>query len=504
MKFAVPQTAGLSAHWRGTGSFVTSFWLRWALPWVLLSLLVDGLAWIHLRGDWLWATSVALLLLWPLLLLVVVWGGVGAWRAAQPFIQLGGLPLWAYLGRAGVVLGGVFSLATLVLHAAPQMPGWLMLAVGHEPLGRLQAQSSPDGRRLQLKGAVGMGDAARVQQWLVAAPAAQLIELDSPGGRLHEARQIAAVLRERKLATRVTGRCEDACMLVFMAGAARQAMPAAQLGFRRAAVGSLNPAFRIAARADVAAAYQQAGLPAPLVERALGGSRSTTWVLDQHDLLASGLIGVPGRPLDVELPPGTDAPIFEYADALRSNPVWQALERRFPGTVAAAALDMQQAHRAGADAETVQITAQAVVRPLWARLPSQVEAPLREKLVRLLIDELRSLEDADPQRCARLLAGDVTVRRQLPLALGLREAEWLTDALAEPPAAATAPGSPGVELEVIRRVLGRGAPAVLSSLRAPGRQARMSCASLTAMLEEVVKLAIPERRLALRLIAEPS
>jgi hypothetical protein len=139
-----------------------------------------------------------------------------------------------------------------------------------------------------------------------------------------------------------------------------------------------------------------------------------------------------------------------------------------------------------------------------ARLPSQVDAPLREKLVRLFIDELRSLDDADPQRCARLLAGDVTVRRQLPLALGLREAEWLTDALAEPPLASTAPSSSGVELEVIRRVLGRGAPAVLSNLRAPGRQPAMSCASLQALLEEVVKLAIPERRLALRLIAEPS
>jgi hypothetical protein len=213
---------------------------------------------------------------------------------------------------------------------------------------------------------------------------------------------------------------------------------------------------------------------------------------------------VPGRPLDVELPSGPDAPVFEYADALRSNPVWQALETRFPGTVAAAAMDMWQASRAGADAETIQLAAQAVVRPLWARLPAQVDAPLREKLVRLLIDELRSLDDADPQRCARLLTGDVTVRRQLPLALVQREAEWLEDAVAEPPLDNTAPGASGAQLEVIRRVLGRGAPAVLASLRAPGRQPQISCASLVALLEEVVKLAIPERRLALRLIAEPS
>jgi hypothetical protein len=403
--------------------------------------------------------------------------------------------------RSSLVAAGLVTAVSVVLDVLPQYRGWVTLARGQEPSGGLQSRLSANGQRLQWSGAIGLGDAERVRRWLDAAPQVQLVELDSPGGRLDEARQIAQALAERGASTRVTGQCVDSCLLLFMAGRTRQLSPQGQLGFQRPVAGSWLPLFRQPVVRQVAEAYRGAGLPEAVIQQAVGGARSVVWMLDSLDIQSAGLVGVPNRPLDVALPFGPTAPLDEYVDALASSRFWRALAVRHPGSLEAAAQRMLAARADGGEGDTLQLAAQSVLLPLWRPLVALTEAPLQQKFAALLADELRALGSSGPPACALLLAGDIGVRRPLPVPLVLREAEWLMDALAETPTAAQPRPLTAIELEVVRRKLGSAAPQALAALQPGPALHRPGCSAATELLDAVASLPIPERRLALRLLA---
>lgn len=143
------------AHWRGELPLAASVWLCFALPLTFLDLAAGALTtWIHLGGSHLQAASLTLLLVWPLLIVGVAWGGVGVWRAAGAYARGRGALLWVGAARVAVVLAMLCVLTAVASSLVPQVGGWLVLARGADPLGTLQAQLTPDGRRLQLSQAM--------------------------------------------------------------------------------------------------------------------------------------------------------------------------------------------------------------------------------------------------------------------------------------------------------------------------------------------------------------
>ena len=495
----------LAAHWRGELPLPRAFWLHFVLPVGLAGLLVGGLGTaLAVHGDRLQAGSAALLMAWPLLCVLAVWAAPGAWRSARAHVQRGGAPLWA-LAAQGAVLLVLAALAVATgAHFVPHIADHVKLAQGGDPLGPLQATLTHDGRRLRLVGPMGQGDAARVLRLLQDAPQVALIELQSPGGRVAEALQIAQAVRSRAAQTRAVGPCDNACVLVFLAGSARQVMPGAGLGFHRLPVPSFNPLWRSQARREQVALWRQAGLPEAFILNTLSSPPSAAWRPNSGELLAAGLIGVPDRPLDIALPAAGGALPADYADALTSNPVWQAIEARYPGTVETAAQRMHGARAGPADDDTTQVEAQRVMQALVSDLLHHAGPEIRLQFVALLADQLDTLGPGAADRCTALLAGDAAALRGMPATLARRESAWLVDAAAERGRGAAAGRRSGLELEVVRRTLGDRAPALLQGL---GRQAQADgrgprCELATALIKEVLLLPAAERRLALRLMYE--
>ena len=188
----------LVAHARGELSLPCSFWLNYALPSALTSLAIGALATgIHLAGEALRAAGLALLVTWPLAVLIEAWGATGAWRAAGAHLRRGGTASWAHAARAALLLLSLASLASVALNFVPRLGELVQLAQGADPRGQVQAELSADGRALRLRGHLGMGDAERVQQLLARSGGVQRLELDSAGGRFHEARLLAEALRAK-------------------------------------------------------------------------------------------------------------------------------------------------------------------------------------------------------------------------------------------------------------------------------------------------------------------
>lgn len=497
-------------HW--IGELPLSESLVQALAWPLPMLLALGalqaaaaLSLAALRGG-----AFLLLLGWPLLAAVVVWGVVGVWRAAD-----------TAAGRAAAVRGakssapwqrtGARTIAVLVavvvlglgaINALPRVPELVLLALGRDPLGSVELTVSADGRRLYVKGPLGLGSAAQVQRRLDDAPQLRWVVLDSAHGRLPEALRIGAALRARGLRTRASGECSGACAFAFLSGERRQLLPGARLGLRRLSAGRFNPPYQGLLNRSFGHRLAAAGLTPHLARKTLATPPPRTWYPEADEQAAAGLVTVPERPLDVELPDPRGAVLSDYAEALSVSALWQALERRFPGLQAQAAERMTAASVQGGQA--VQHAAQQVVSALLPSLLARASPETRWLYAEILLAQMQALQH-DPASCSALLLGDVAAQRLLPRELAWREAEWLLGALAETPRTEPVRRPKPLELEVIRRTLGMRAPELLAGLWRPSPALPAGvpdCARGQAMLAELGTLAAPQRRLALRLIFE--
>jgi hypothetical protein len=492
----------LSRHWHGELSLPISFWLNLILLPLPLGFALGALTtWVSLLGEQMRSGSIAWLIVWPLVLAFDAWCLVGAWRSAVLHLERGGRWLWAALARVVVVISLLGTLASAAFNFAPHVGEYLQMARGIDPIGKLEMTLSPDGRRLRLQGPVGMGDAGRLRTLLTQSSQLRVLELDSPGGRLKEAERIAALLHERAPQVRVTGPCESACTLLFMAGSPRRMMPAGRLGFHRASAGTFNPLLDELANRELASIYRQAGVPDDYIKQTLNTPSWRMWYPQTTDLVANGLVSAAPRSLDIELPKREGSQASDMVDALDLHDTWQALERRFPGTLALAAERMQAVRVAGASDDDTQLAGQQLVQPLLPTLLLHAGPEVRAQFLSLLSAQLETSRPGGTAACQALMQGKTATRRAMPPTLGEREAAWLIDATKEPPRSAPPRATTALEQEVLRRRLGDRSPAWLGTLWGPHSTAR-DCDKSIALLAEVARLPAAERRLATRLVFE--
>lgn len=495
----------LARYWRGGCGPKASLCWGFVLPWLLATLLLEAIAsWMQISGDGLRGGSVALLLGWPLAVLLLIWAAVGACRAA--FARRAGLSrtnrAWGWLVLAVVAAGLVSMALGLLFSFGAQARSYVALARGADPLGQTVATASPNGRRLRLEGPIGQGDAARVLTRLGELPELRLLELDMAGGRLAEARRLAIAVSDRGLQTRVVGACNNACVMVYLAGTGRQLAPEGRLGFHRLAPVSVNPVFAALIRHGHAALYRQVGLPEVFITKLNATSPGGLWQPETDELLSAGLVGVAGRPLDVALPGPAGTPAAEYVEALRTHWIWRALDARHVGTIAAASERMAAARDAGGDNEITQTAGQHVIEVLLPRLVADAGPGLWEPFSTLLAEQLAATQALAPEGCAAVMTGDAKARRRLPTPLQMREAEWLAAALAEPVPEGPPRKTSALEREVMDRSLGQGVAALLPGMLG-ARSRQSSCAQAIALLAAVDALPPAERRLARRIMFSP-
>jgi hypothetical protein len=491
-----------SRHWHGELSLPVSFWVNLILLPLPLGFALGALnTWVSLLGEQMRSGSIAWLIFWPIALAFDTWCLVGTWRSAVLHPERGGQWLWAAIARVLVAIGLLGTVASAVFNYLPNISNYVQMARGIDPIGKLQMTLSPDGRRLRLDGPVGMGDAGRLQALLGQSNSLRIVELQSPGGRVREADRIATLLRARTPQVRVTGPCESACTLLFMAGSPRHMLPAGRLGFHRASTGSFNPLLDEIVNRELADIYAQAGLPPALISRALSTPPWRMWYPETQELASQGLLSAPKRTLDAALPKREGAQLNDIVDALDMHDTWQALERRFPGTLADAAARLHSAREGGASDDDAQLAAQRVVEPLLPTLLSHAGPEVREQFMMLLGAQVASARAGGAAACQSLLSGEASIRRAMPPALAEREANWLIDASKEPPRAGPPRAVSGIEQEVLRRRLGDRAPAWLGSLWGPQATPR-DCDKSIGLLDEVARLPTAERRLATRLVFE--
>lgn len=276
-------------HWRGNLPLPLSYWINGSLV-AGLTLALTGLARSRIeQGDTsLRLASAGVLGLMLLGLVVWLWSAVGIWRSAGRHVGRGGSAFWAFAARAMVVLGALNTAAQLV-SLSPVVAEFSQIAAGDDPIGA-KANLVVSGDTLALTGWIAAGTADEVAKALDTHPSVRRVALQSSGGRIRDARQIAATMVRHKLDTVATGECASSCTIIFLAGARRYAEVGASLGFHSPSAVGMNDSEAQRASPDMRAAYERAGLPPAFIAKALNTPSGSLWHPTELELVDAGVI----------------------------------------------------------------------------------------------------------------------------------------------------------------------------------------------------------------------
>ncbi|WP_420242108.1 hypothetical protein [Roseiterribacter gracilis] len=457
----------LGRHWRGELPLAQSYWVGFWLVGVAINValyVAGGDLESHTTSYNMWFALGAVLVG----ALIGIWQIVGVWRAAAHASRR----VWRGLVRLHMALVAS-ALVLAVLFVGVMIDQIAPLLAGIDPLGSASIETLRGGRVVSLRGPIGSGDAQRFAAVMQRSPNAKLLLLDSPGGRINEAFQMADVVAARGVTTAIVqGRCASACTLLFANGKDRLSSKAV-FGFHRPGglpgsqvllrVSKLDEVFRTK--------LVRAGIDGAFADRGLAVPTSSLWTPTIEELTAAHVVTGPAvAPLGVALaqPPQAqlerDFASSQLLEAMRtskrSNAIWL--------TAASVAATYGLAGASAADLE-------AATRPEWGHAASLAmtgaDAAQLDRLMQHSLEIMRAQQATAPQLChARLMRFPVEDTSLSP-AQQAREREIALAAL-------TAEPLPASQRVVIETVAGLKTE-VLARARAKAKVSEADVASFT-------------------------
>ncbi|MBV9783338.1 MAG: DUF4339 domain-containing protein [Acidisphaera sp.] len=278
----------LARHWRGEHSLVRSFWINQFVLGGLFGYVMGMLARAAMRRSdpalavgCLFATALG----W---LACQVWLTVGTWRAAN-LARENGRGVRATVVQVMLVLA-TFGNATQLLLKLVLIFGTTQAMLHDTPMPWPGTRVSADGRHVDFYGTMGLGSAVGFRQVLATAPGIGRVRLESVGGAVGEARQIAAAIAARQLDTEVTGNCLSACTIAFLSGTHRWLHEGARLGFHSYRSLGMTPQAILLDETIERKAFQAAGVPASFTDRIFSVPPAGMWFPTRDELLAAHFI----------------------------------------------------------------------------------------------------------------------------------------------------------------------------------------------------------------------
>lgn len=489
-------------HWRGELSLGIAYWLNGSvLAGIGIVALAAAVALMEKSGYSLRAISFASLGTWLFAVIVWLWSIVGIWRSANHHVARGGVSAWANAARVMVVLGTFAMAGELSTTILPQIKEFALIASGNDPLGKIDIKIATNGQSVIVNGMLREGSAAEVQKILNAAPGATSLVLNSAGGRLLEAQQLAHAVRDRHLNTYVEDQCASACTYVFLAGKDRAATPNARIGFHQPSFPGLDADTQRSMTQDMLDVYRSAGLPEAFIQRIGKTPQEGMWYPTPDELIASHVITRVSLGGEAAM---SGLKIHSKQELLlkwESDPTLQAIEKRFPGTTREAVeRGWAVRERGGSDAD-IQNSVRSVISEIYPRLLKTADVSTLDGFVKLMINEMSAAQAISGSACAKLMDGKLNIIHTLPKAIAEQEQQFLLLALAGPPRATVTPPDPTQLTQALQAAsvnLPQRYIDVVTDSKAYAGQPDLVCEATIAFYRAIAELPSRERHVALR------
>jgi len=283
----------MARHWRGELSLAKSYWVNTFLLSVVILTVVTTVGLLTERiefSDHPTVLAATLISFWLVGFLITPWQLVGLWRSASNHATQTSRFFWPRVSQIIVVLGVFETAYTFFNTAWPQINELAGIAVGLDPSGNYRIQVSPQGTEMKISGAIIFGLTDNVRLQLDANPDIRIINLNSIGGRIGEARKLRQLIWARQLITYTSEGCASACVLAFLGGRTRVLREGAQLGFHRPSFpGISDHEMQDEVNIDKRL-YLLAGIEPWLIERAFATPANDLWTPSTQELLRAHAI----------------------------------------------------------------------------------------------------------------------------------------------------------------------------------------------------------------------
>jgi len=393
----------LVKHWRGDYSLGFSYWVIGSLLTIIVVAITTAIGSSSgLRELGPRASGTAILVFYGFVVTLTLWQLVGIWRSADKHSQKGGKAFWAGLAKVMVVLGLLRAAGDFTTQGIPLISEGAKLFVGIDNTPPHQIRLLRDGTELELAGGMPFGTTDAVRKFLDAAPAVQIIHLNSQGGRMNEAYQLYKTIKERNLSTYTSADCVSACSLAFLAGRERYLGESGRLGFHSTSIGELSGEVAKELNDEVRQTLKTHGVTNSFIDRALSTSPKDMWYPSKDELLEAKVIDsvVDSRYFGL-------SGVTQWRDAhkiesgLLAIPIYSALAQYDQQNYA----KLRNILVSGIQKGRAQIEIQNDVRSIFVGqlIPTYVKKAPDEVLIRYWhsqIAEMKHLAKLSPQHCA--------------------------------------------------------------------------------------------------------
>lgn len=288
-------------HWRGQLSLGVSYWVSGFVSGLLVALVVGIVKPIQEALSLRLSCGLSMFL-FALAIASTVWWLIGVWRSASSHVSRGGRRFWAGVAEAMVVLGFLNISALTYKTYIPQTIEMLSVIVGDFGLPPYQIRILPGGTDIEFRGGIRAGSARKLERVLAAVPRAQVLQIESPGGRIEEAKRMMKLVRERGLTTYTSEDCESAATLVLVSGQQRVIGANAKVGFHAGSLPGITLEQQRGADDLMRSTMQSAGVSAEFIEKVLATPSDQMWYPSFDEMIRNGV--VTARSYDEQLPSG--------------------------------------------------------------------------------------------------------------------------------------------------------------------------------------------------------
>jgi hypothetical protein len=114
--------------------------------------------------------------------------------------------------------------------------------------------------------------------------------VESEGGRIHEALNMARLIRARGMSTYTEEGCESAATLVFMAGKERTAADGAKIGFHRGTLHGTTTEQESRMNTSLASAMRRAGITESFTKQVIAVPNDEMWYPTTEELVRARVL----------------------------------------------------------------------------------------------------------------------------------------------------------------------------------------------------------------------
>lgn len=221
-----PRVNYLLQHWYGLLPLPRAYWVNTyllALGMQIANSVLDST--IAIKS--LLGSAAYIIAFWLIKLVVALWMFVGVWRSASIHKGRG----WAIIAKCVVVLSVTVLCVILYRTGLPQMQEAVSMVSGDNKIEDFKVTVLPSGKEVEFHGGFKLGAAKKLSEVLASTPYVTTVHIDSFGGRLAEALEMAKIIKEKNLNTYAGNICASAAVIPFLAGNERIARQDALIGF---------------------------------------------------------------------------------------------------------------------------------------------------------------------------------------------------------------------------------------------------------------------------------